>query len=117
MANPFRGEKTFDADGKTWTLCFPSKSIRAFEAAVGFGINHLPVKLQDPSTLTYNLMVTLVWAGLLHNHKEITKDRADELIDEIGFDVGSELAMAALSGALDKGPSRDAPPTTAQVSG
>lgn len=45
---------------------------------------------------------TLVWAGLIHENKQLTEQEAGEIIDEVGFNNVVELVGMAMAEAFPK---------------
>ena len=93
MSNEHRGEVTFDAAGKTWTLKLGTFAQAAIEAKTKQSIFKFFNRAQDSWGVADMLLV--FHAGLLRAH-QITEDEAADLIDEIGIAQTGEFIAEAL---------------------
>jgi hypothetical protein len=94
MANPHRGEVSFEADGKTWTMVFTTNAICELEAETGESIHAFGSKLDAPSMKMVRVMV---WAALRPRHPEITIEAAGDIMDAIGVEKAGNLVSRAMS--------------------
>jgi hypothetical protein len=82
MANPIKGEVQFTADGKQYTFRLGINAQVIIENRVGMTVQKfMRDKGDDFGASDIRL---LFYAGLLHHHKDITEERAGDIIDEIG---------------------------------
>ncbi|MBV7408205.1 gene transfer agent family protein [Maritimibacter sp. DP1N21-5] len=88
-----RSRKTFEADGKTWTLQFTTNALVELEEAVGKKIDAF---LEAESHSLKDLR-TMFWAGLIEHHPEVTQKQAGDIIDAAG---GLEAIMGIINGAM-----------------
>jgi len=93
MANALRGEASFEAAGKTYTLCCHVNALCEAEDALGMDIDVLLAKYAGGTSV--RLVRGLVWAGLQQKHP-CTIEEAGEIIADAGF----LNAKAALEKAL-----------------
>lgn len=94
MGNPHRGESTFKAQGKTWTLRFNTNALSEFEEAAG-----VPVyAIREAAGIRFNHLRVLVWAGLGFHHRRERGglDDAGNLIDDVGPEGIAEVVMRGL---------------------
>ena len=63
---------------KERTIRFTTKAIAAFERKIGKPFS----KIDDFDDLFLDEKLSLIWAGLLHEDKDLTVDRVFDLVDE-----------------------------------
>jgi hypothetical protein len=97
MANKHRGEIAICLD-KERTLRLTSNSIVKVEKELGFPITKL-----NEDTLGFEAIRALLWAGLLHEIKDLTPDEAGDLMDKGDFEEISERISEALTLVFQKG--------------
>lgn len=102
MANPQRGEKSFEAFGKTWTLRLDINALCALEDALGYGTDDLKNKMTDPSAQKIRIMRTLMWAALTSRHSDITQEKAGEIIGEIGIPQAMDMLLGCLNASFEE---------------
>jgi hypothetical protein len=66
MANPMRGEASFDGDGVSYTITMDADALAMAEEVTGKPINHV-VGLFDSGT-HLGMTSALAWAGLFRRH-------------------------------------------------
>jgi len=113
MANPLRGEASFEALGETWTLRFNNNAICEFEDTAKVSLS----SLAGEGGMRISHVRALVWAGLGHHHrgKRAGLDHVGRMMDEIGTDVIAAVALKALASAFpDKTAATANPPEAAQ---
>jgi hypothetical protein len=87
MDNPKRGEYSFEADGKEYTLQYSNESLIKLEEDLDKGIVRILREVEswkDPENIRLGLVRSLLWAGLIGRHPETTKEQAAELISKAG---------------------------------
>lgn len=96
MGNPNRGEATFEALDKEWTLRFNTNALAEFEEVAGVSVASLG------SGMGMKQLRALVWAGLGFHHRRARGglDAAGNMIDEIGAAQMGEIVMRAISNAF-----------------
>lgn len=101
MANKFRGEVSFDAGEKSYTLCFTSNSLCELEGELGnLSIVEFLTQLQDPKTIRNTNIRKFFWAGLRARHPDMTLARAGDIMDA---DPHEALSSAMKAYALHYG--------------
>jgi len=92
--NKHRGEINLNVGDRIYTLKFTTNSIVLLEEALGKSVN----KIGDD--VGVKELRAMIWAGLQHNHPEITLDKVGEIIDEIGTEYGFDRINEAISFAF-----------------
>lgn len=103
MANPYRGETSFDVGGKTYTLQFNSNACAELEDLLARGIVSIVQEIMswstEPERISLKLFRALLWAGLRKHHRGMTVEMAGDLLDEAG---GMLALMPPVSEAFSK---------------
>lgn len=105
MANPFKGEVEFEADGKTYKLSYSANALCELEDALGKRLDDILEMWRRPKEVPLRDMRVMFWAALLDHHPDITLDAAKvilsraSLVDMMGC-IGGAL-MRALPAAAD----------------
>ena len=102
MANPHKGETSFEVDGKVYTLVLGTNAICELESAIDKGIDEIAMSLTRLSMLR-----GVLWAALRAHHPEITLADAGVMIDKVRRVPVMNAVNAALVAAFPK-PSADA---------
>ena len=84
MANPHRGEVSFEAGGASYTMRLSIDELCALEDATGKGIVVLAAELSNMATLRLSVLRQVVWVGLREHHPDISLKDAGELIVAVG---------------------------------
>lgn len=79
MANPVKGEASFEADGKTYTLVFDFNAICVLEEAFDADINSIGELIGTKATSVRKVFQV----GLCRHHPDITELEAGDLISVI----------------------------------
>lgn len=86
---------------RTWRLRYTNRGLRWFERQTGLRFTDI-----DPNKLGLEEATALIAAGLLHEHKDVTIEDADDLIDGVGLHQAFRGFMEAierdLGGDLDE---------------
>lgn len=97
MGNKNRGEVSFDAGGKTYTLRYSIDAICEMEAELDKGFVAIAGDLSNPDKISVTLVRAVLWAGLREHHNEVTIKEAGELMVLAG---GLTAVMFVISEAL-----------------
>lgn len=93
MANPQRGEVSFDAGGKTYTLHYSANALCELEDLLDKGIIELTTEMQgwekNPGKIRFKTIRAMFWAGLRDHHPEIDVAGAGELVTNAGGILGA----------------------------
>ena len=113
MANAERGEVSFEASGKTWTMKIDTNAMCEIEGLTSKGIAEIGQILGNEKTATITLM-RAVFCGALQAHHEGTSLRdAGRLIDEVGADKAGKLIGQAFELAFPAAKAGEARPQKA----
>jgi hypothetical protein len=85
MANANRGEVSFEADGKEYTLRFSTNALCELEEKLDTNFIEVAKRLSDQANVRLSLVRAVVWAGLRDRHSEITLEQAGDLISNVGM--------------------------------
>lgn len=113
MANPHRGESSFEALGKKWTLRFNSNALCEFEEVAGVPVS----AVRDVGGIRFSHLRALVWCGLGFHHRRERGGLADagNMIDDVGPEGIAETVMRGLVSAFpQKEGGAESPPQAAQ---
>lgn len=97
MANPHRGEVTFEVDGKSYTLMLNTNAICELEAEMNKGIDEIAMSMTRLSTLR-----GMLWAALRAHHPEVTLPEAGAMIDKVRRTSAMKAVNDALAAAFPK---------------
>ncbi|HEU4986863.1 MAG TPA: GTA-gp10 family protein [Rhizobiaceae bacterium] len=113
MANRHRGEVSFDAAGKTWTMRLSTNALCELEDALGSGVDAIGTSMADPRSAKVKTLRLIMWASLTDHHEGVTVRQAGELIDEIGLDTAMGLVQKAFAAMQPEAKGRANPPKAA----
>lgn len=68
----------FKAGDKEYTFKYKFSSLRKLEAIAGMPVSSL---LREDN-MGFDTMALFIWAGLIYNHKKLTQDELDDIIDD-----------------------------------
>jgi hypothetical protein len=106
MANPLKGEVGFEVEGVEYTLCLNFGAMATVEGISGRPFPEFAEGLSNPKTLRIVDLILLFWAGLQKHHSHIDKDRAGELMHDLGtMDVAIDLIVKAMTRGKQDAPS------------
>lgn len=97
MANQNRGEVTFDAKGKTWTLQFTTNAMCEVEDAFEKSIVEVANDLQSEAGVKIKSIRTLFKIGIGGCD---SVEQAGDLMDAVGIQAAGELLGKAFSAAF-----------------
>lgn len=111
MGNPLRGEASFEALGREWTLRFNTNALCEFEEAAGVPVSSIG------SGLGMKQLRALIWAGLGFHHRRNRGglDNVGLMVDEVGAQEIAEVVMRAMTAAFPKVEGDASPPKAAQA--
>lgn len=92
MANKFKGDVSFDAGGRSFTMRFSANALCELEDATGMGINALLTVLADPAKMRLKMVRAVLWAGLQDHHPDVTLHQAGEIITDLSLTKAMDLA-------------------------
>lgn len=95
MANRFKGEVTFEAGEKSYTMRFSANALCELEDAIGMGVNSVAIQLADPASLRLKMVRAVFWAGLRDHHPEITLLQAGEIVTDLSLTKSMEMVSKA----------------------
>lgn len=98
MANPHKGEVTFEADGKTHTLRLDTNAICSLEDEIGIGI--LEIMRRMDSGVMSTLRTAYQCALVNGSTPGLSLAEVGELIDELGYARAATLLSKALEFAF-----------------
>jgi len=84
MANRERGEASFQAGDKTYTLQFSINAFCEIEAEIDKSIVIVMNEMANPATMRIATARVVLWGGLRRHHPNVTIEEAGELIDAAG---------------------------------
>jgi hypothetical protein len=84
MANDIRGEVSFKALGKEWTLKMGNGAVRHAENATGKTLPQIGKELSNEATASISLLTQVFCAALKRHHPEVTMEVCDDIFDDIG---------------------------------
>jgi hypothetical protein len=100
VANPFRGELGFEADGQAYTLAFTINALVALEDETELTAETIGPALSQGATGRLRMLRTVFWAALLEHHPEVTQVEAGRIITSVGPQAAMQLVAAALQRAF-----------------
>lgn len=100
MGNSFKGEVSFDVDGKSYRLRYSTDALVQLEEKLDRGIVDISGEMmtwgKTPSKMRLGLIRALLWAGLQDHHPDIDIKAAGELITKAG-------GLAAIANLVGEG--------------
>lgn len=114
MANIQKGEVSFKALEKDWTIKLGTNAMCEIEDATGLSINDIGNKLNGES-FNMKLMRTVFVSGMIEFHADIDERTVGNVIDDIGFDEAAKIMERAFVFATPekKGGTKKGNPTAA----
>lgn len=95
MANDIKGEVSFKALDKEWTLKLGNGAVRHVENETGKTFPQIGRELSNENSASITLLTQVFHAALTRHHPDITIEVCDDIIDEIGHDgAGIHLGKA-----------------------
>ena len=95
MANPFRGESTFEVDGRAHRVRFSWNSAAIYEEAAGKPLSDALLDIAREK-LSARSLRAMIWAGLQEHHPDVTLSDAGRLIDAMGRVEAQRVMAVAL---------------------
>jgi hypothetical protein len=84
MANPMKGEVTFEAEGKQYTFLYSLNSMSIVEGIAKKPFGKVVDELRDEDKISMTTVQLMFWAGLQDHHKDISMEGASNLAQSIG---------------------------------
>lgn len=100
MANPHRGEVSFDVAGKTYTLSYSINALCELEEAADLSVNQVAALFDKPDRIRLTQARLLFWAGLRDHHPEVTVIEAGALMNDFGVIDALGLVAQAFASAF-----------------
>lgn len=94
MANIQKGEVSFEALDKSWTIKLGTNAMCEIEDATGYSINDIGDKLSGDH-FNMKLMRTVFVSGMVEFHADIDEQTVGNVIDDIGFDKAAQIMEQA----------------------
>jgi hypothetical protein len=110
MGNPMKGEVTFDADGKQYTLRFSTNAMITIESEGGRTFPALVEELRNPETLSIKTVRLLFWGGLQDHHPALSITDAGTVMDHVGGLLKSVELIASAANQMVDPESKDTRP-------
>lgn len=95
MANPHRGETSFEVDGKEYRVRFSWNAAAEFEAPAGRTFYDAADDIAA-ARLSVRTLRAMLWAGLQEHHPGLTLREAGRLIEKIGHVEAWQLMRTAV---------------------
>ncbi len=95
MANPFRGEASFEVDGKAYRTRFSWNAAAEYEDAAGMPLSDALLDIAREK-LSARSLRAMLWAGLQEHHTDVTLKGAGRLIDGMGRKEAQRVMGVAL---------------------
>ena len=93
MANKYRGEVEFSANGSTYTFRLGTNELCRLEAELGAD----PFEKIAEGKASLGHLRTITLAGLGRHHPKLTADDVGDLIDEVGYKALGDLIQKSMS--------------------
>ncbi len=117
MANAERGEVSFEASGKTWTMKIGTNAMCEIEGLTGKGIAEVGRLLGNEKTASITLLRAVFWGSLQEHHEGISLKECAGLIDEVGTETIGQKIGEAFQTAFPKAKEGAARPLKAPTAG
>jgi hypothetical protein len=112
MANPLRGEASFQAGASTFTLVFDVNAFCELEEETGLGVTELIEQIQDRPS--FKLLRSIFCAGLQTHHPKTSIKETGEIMSDAGLDVIKDGLQKALQAAMPGKAEVDEPGASAE---
>ncbi len=99
MGNKNRGEVSFEADGKTWTLALGINALCELEDEFGTPINEVFASM-DNGRVNVRTLRSMMRAGLARHHGAVSHFETGDLIEAVGLTETARLIGDAVKSAL-----------------
>lgn len=116
MSNRNRGDISFEANGKTWTMKIGTQAMCEIEGVTSKTIAEVGRLLGDENTASISLMRAVFWGALQAHHEGVTLKQAAEVIDGVGMAEAGRLIGEAFQAAMPQKKGGDARPPAATTS-
>lgn len=109
MSNPHKGEVSFRAGDKDYTLRFSVDALAELETALDRNINSIASEIQDPTNFSVKTLRTIFWAGLQDRHR-MSFDDARDVLRALSMAQAVELVSKAFTLAFPEAEEPANPP-------
>lgn len=89
--NPHKGDVSFEAGGKSYTLRFSTFALVKLEESLGKSLVEIMNEISRLDTMRLKTVVALLWAGLQKHHPGTTEEDAANLIDDVGGGIAGVM--------------------------
>jgi hypothetical protein len=83
MANPHKGEVSFESKGQSYKLSFSANALCELEDALNKNVNEISALMQNKDQFRMSMLRTVFWAGLLDHQPGIQIEAAKEILSGI----------------------------------
>jgi hypothetical protein len=95
MNRNLTGEVRFDAEGASYTLVLGVAALISLEESLDKDVNEIAHEMQNKPRL--GMLRAVFLAGLLKHHRDITEERAGELMEAVGLHKAGVLIGKSLT--------------------
>lgn len=93
MANPHKGEVSFNSEGTDYTLAFTMNSLAEIEDASGKTFPKLSEELSDPERISIKSLRVMFWGGLLEKHPGLSLKDAGTIMQSVAGGMLGALTL------------------------
>jgi len=97
LANKNKGEVSFEANERSYTMRFSANALCELEDVLNMGVNDVAEQMSKPKNLRIKTVRGIFWAGLRDHHPEITIQKAGDIIQDISLPRCLELIGKAFN--------------------
>lgn len=83
MANPHKGEVSFESKGAGYKLSFSANALCELEDALGKNVNEIGAIMQDKGKFRMSMLRTVFWAGLLDHQPGTDMETAKQILSGV----------------------------------
>ena len=95
MANPVKGDVSFEHNGTSYRLRYSTNALCELEEKMGDGVMQVAAKMQNVDKMRVGTMRAMFWAGLLDQNPDLSEADAGKVMDAIGILKAVELCGEA----------------------
>src|SRR5262245_53255773 len=109
MANPLKGEVSFEANGRRYIFVLGTYGLAALQRRSG--MSTAAFFNRQKTEFGMDDILAIVWCGLQRHHKSITEEEASDVIDQLGQERIGEIISEGISLAFPSADGRSSRPT------
>lgn len=109
MANPHKGEVSFEVEGKQYVLSFSANALCEMEDVLNLGVSEIASRFEQVDKLRIKTVRAVFWAGLTDKHPDLTIKGAGDLIGKLTLPKAIELIGEAFTLAFPAPEASDDP--------